>query len=79
MKDGNPLIQFRCEPELRNLIDRRATSLGLEIGDYLKQLARTEIADSAGGKSFSIVADQAASYGGMIINHHHPSRRRRGK
>jgi hypothetical protein len=58
----NPFISFRCPKELADKIRARAQQLGFDDpGDYLRQLARREIAE-ADGKSFSIVAERSIHY-----------------
>ena len=66
---------FRCTEKFLEDIDARANSLHMTRSQYILQALRQEIL--SGGKSMSIVAEQAAVYGGKISNNPAARKRRR--
>ena len=53
-------------------MDERAKSLGMKRSHYIVQVLRQDII--AGPPNLNIVADQAALYGGTVINNNHVSK-----
>ena len=67
------------EPDLLHRVDERAGKFGISRSAYILQCIRREIIEGD-PRSMNIVAEQAAAYGGQIINNHGDTRsRKKGK
>jgi len=57
---------FSCSQDFLELVDQRAESLGMTRSQYIVQVIRQDLL--TGQRNLSIVAEQAAVYGGKITN-----------